>query len=180
MKRTLAHVLGYRKGVDMARLLAVAAAGALVFASPALADGPVHIKRTFPATLDFAAGEACNFTYHGEGLYKQDIKQFFDDAGNLVFVINHTELRWVHMNVDTGYTLTEVDHYTVHLDLVTGEITSTGNDWHLRDVDGKIVLVGAGRYVQDLITGEILSETPNVGADTFQVICPALGGAPAQ
>jgi hypothetical protein len=41
------------------------------------------------------------------------------------------------------------------------------------------VLSGAGLVAADLVTGDILTQTPNAMADTAAVICPALAGSPA-
>jgi hypothetical protein len=51
--------------------------------------------------------------------------------------------------------------------------------WHLRDADGKIVLVQSGQLVINLETGEIFEVTPAINPDFAAVICPALGGQPA-
>jgi hypothetical protein len=162
-------------------LLAVFLAAFGVLAAAASADGPVHIKRTFgPIVGDFPAGTLCNFAYHEEDAGTQNIKRFFDEEGNLIRVEDQVEVTILHQNVDTGLTLTEVLHYAVTVDFVTGEVTVTGESWHLRNEDGRLVLAGAGLIVQDLFTGEILTETPNAKAtDSAETNCTALGGAPA-
>jgi hypothetical protein len=63
--------------------------------------------------------------------------------------------------------------------LVTGQVQTTGQSWHLRTQDGRLVLSGAGLIETDLATGSILAETPNTMASAAATICPALGGAPA-
>jgi len=164
----------------MRPLLIIAMIG-VGLAFPVAADGPMHIKRTLgPSELDFPAGELCNFNYHGETIVTQNIKRFFDASGNVTNVIRNEDLWVLHRNVDTGLTFTEVDHYTVKIDFVTGVIESSGQNWHLRDVDGRIVLVRSGRFVQDLLTGEILWSSHFGDPDIAQTICTALGGAPAQ
>lgn len=151
--------------------LAVQAAGA---------SGPVHEKvtMTFPP-VDFPAGTICDFNYREEGLLTVNAKVFLDEDGNPVRVEEQDVAHIVHTNVDTGFTLTEDIHYAQHFDFVAGEVALTGNWWHLRDLDGRIVFVGSGMFIGDLVTGELLKATPNVGADFAEVNCTALGGAPA-
>jgi len=163
----------------MHRLLLVAVFG-MAFALPALAGGPIHIVQTQgPLVYDSPAGEFCNFNYRQEYIITQNIKDFLDADGNVVSEVRNEELRNVHTNLDTGKTLIETDHYTVHVNYVTGSVRQTGQVWHLRDEDGRLVLVGAGRFTMDAYTGEIISETPNVKFANFpQFVCPALGGAP--
>ena len=160
-------------------LLAMAAVGVLV-SFQALADGPVHVWRTLESTFDAAAGEVCDFAYHQEARNVQNIKRWVDADGNPIGAIRTEDLWVLHQNAETGYTLTEVDHYTVHWSYESGDFVFAGNGWHLRDEDGRLVLVKSGRYVIDIETGDLVSETPNVGGDFADMICPALGGAPAQ
>jgi hypothetical protein len=89
------------------------------------------------------------------------------------------EERLVHRNVDTGAELIEVVHYTTTVEVAAGIVKVTGNAWHLRTPDGKIVLVLSGQEITDRATGELIKATPKVGRGFENVICPALGGAPA-
>ena len=91
--------------------------------------------------------------------------------------IDHIELHVTHTNLATGFTLTEVDHFTV-VTASDGQNKQVGIFWHLRNADGKIVLVQAGQMVFSA-TGEVLKFTPNTNPDFAAVICPALGGHPA-
>jgi hypothetical protein len=72
-----------------------------------------------------------------------------------------------------------VTHCTTDLDVATGLVRLTGNSWHLRTIDGELVVVRSGLEMFDGVTGELLTATPRVGAGFANVICPALGGAPA-
>jgi hypothetical protein len=139
-----------------------------------------HVKQSFgPFVADAPAGVLCDFAYHEQTSFTQDTTRFFDDAGHLVRVEDHVDLLILHANTATGQTLTERDQYAAHVDLLTGEATVTGQTWHLRDEDGRLVVTGAGLYVQDLITGEVVRETTNAKTDVAGTLCPALGGAPA-
>jgi hypothetical protein len=98
---------------------------------------------------------------------------FFSDGS----VTSHTTLQVTHVNVDTGYTLTEHDVIN-ETDYNDGTSKQLGVFWHLRDVNGKIVVVHAGRITLDA-NFDVASFTPNSGPDTAAVLCPALGGNPA-
>jgi hypothetical protein len=157
-------------------------AALVLFAVTTLADGPVHIQRTVTLPpIDAPAGTICDFAYHQEATVTLDIKRFLDDAGNIVRVVRTEIQDVVHQNADTGYTLTEQAVIVVRLDdFVNGVPTSasvSGNSWHLVDSEGNLVLVRAGRTT--LVDGEITTITPNANEDFAELICTALGGAPA-
>jgi hypothetical protein len=161
-------------------LLAVALVASAAAAGSASAGDVLHLKATSPLIAqDYPAGTVCDFAYHEEYVNTSNVKVFFDEAGNPVRVEEQVELSVLHRNLETGFTVTEVTHYAFHFDLVAGEVTLTGNWWHLRDAENRIVVVGSGMYVRDLFTGELLRATPNVGADFAEVNCTLLGGAPA-
>jgi hypothetical protein len=150
---------------------------AAVIAGPASATKPIHGKRTVERTFDVPAGGLCDFAYHTEITITQNIKIFVDEAGEPIGTEDQLHASVLHMNADTGLSLTEEVHYTVHVDFLTGEYQVSGNTWHLRNEDGRVVLVGGGMYVVDIFTFELLKETPNARSDLAATICPALGGA---
>jgi hypothetical protein len=154
-------------------------AGAMLVAAPALATRPVHGKRVVERTFDVPAGDQCDFHYYTEITIAQNIKIFLDEAGNAVGTEDQLHASVFHLNVDTGASLTEEVHYTVHVDFLSGTYRVNGNTWHLRDEDGRVVLVAGGLYVVDIFTFELLQETPNADSDFASTICAALGGAPA-
>jgi hypothetical protein len=47
-------------------------------------------------------------------------------------------------NVETGRTLTKEDHFAGHAGCVSGKVRDTGQSWHDRDENGRLVLAGAG------------------------------------
>ncbi len=160
--------------------LAIAAVVLAMGAGSASAATPVHVKRTVgPIAGDVPAGALCDFAYHEEDLGTQNITRFFDAQGNLIRVEDHLDISILHRNTDTGQTLTEDLHYTAHVDVTSGQVQVTGESWHLRAENGRLVLSGAGLIAIDLITGDILRQTPGAQADAAAIICPALGGAPA-
>jgi hypothetical protein len=167
----------------MKRVLGILAAALVAggaFAATAEAGDVLHLKGTSPLiTQDFPAGTVCDFAYHEEFINTSNVKIFLDESGNPVRVEEQAEVWILHRNVETGLTLTEVVHYAFHFDLVAGEVGLTGNWWHLRDPDGRIVFVGGGTWVRDLVTGRLLRATPNVGADFAETNCTLLGGVPA-
>ena len=102
----------------------------------AWADGPQHVKSTFAAEFTFPAGTLCDFDYRNIGTGSDNAVIFPDKT------IEHIELNVTHTNLATGFTLTEVDHFTV---VTTADSQKqVGIFWHLRTADGKLVVVYAG------------------------------------
>jgi hypothetical protein len=160
-------------------VLAVVVVSGVASSVPASAATPVHIKQSVVASpLDLPAGAVCDFAYHQEASYTQNLTQFFDPAGSLTRVEDVVDITLLHRNDDTGYVLMETDHYAAYVDVTNGVATTTGQSWALRDQSGQLVLSGAGLLTTDLATGALLSQTHNV-QDSRQVFCSALGGAAA-
>jgi hypothetical protein len=168
----------------MKRMILAAAAAAVVLlaitAGTARADPAFHDKFTVSFDFKFPAGTLCDFTY--EALSTQTFI-VTDSTPNGVLVVELIADN-THINVDTGYTLTEVDHTISQFPTTpfgSSTLIQVGIFWHLRDPSGKIVLVKAGTVTLDGATGEVISFTPNSGFDkTFaETICPLLGGSPA-
>jgi hypothetical protein len=149
----------------------LAAVGAL--AGAASAAPTTHSGRlTFSGGGTSPAGSVCDFTL-GESYTGTISLTFFSDGS----VTSHTTLQVTHVNVDTGYTLTEHDVIN-ETDYNDGTSKQLGVFWHLRDANGKIVVVHAGQITLDA-NFDVASFTPNSGPDTAAVLCPALGGNPA-
>jgi hypothetical protein len=144
----------------------------------AWADEPLHEKSSGSGVNTFQAGELCDFNYSQSYTFAaNDI--IFGDPDDPDKVITQFEIEVTHTNLDTGFALTEVDHYVITFDAADAEVKVAGNLWHLRDVDGKIVLVSSGQLVRDVETGEVVKVTPAINPEFAAVICPLLGGQPA-
>jgi hypothetical protein len=146
-------------------------------AGTARADSATHYSASFSFTTDAPAGTLCDFHYEGAFTirYTLTIAPNGED-----FTEQQTQYN-THTNLDTGYSLSEVDHTSFAGQVQSGRSVNTGIFWHLRDASGNNVLVNAGEATFDINTGELISFTPNSSFDqTFaQIICPALGGSPA-
>jgi len=137
----------------------------------AWADGPQHVKTTFPFDPPpLPAGAFCNFTYGEAATVSLNAIIF---AGSETDHIAFTD---THANLGTGFSLTETGDFTVVT--TAGQAKTVGIFWHLRNADGKLVVVQAGQLVISP-TGEIVKVTPDLNPDNAAVICPALGGQPA-
>ena len=136
----------------------------------AWADGPLHVKSTFPYENPQPAGAFCDFNYGEVATVSLDAIIF---AGRET---DHITTTVIHTNLDTGFSLAEVDHFSAFT--VAGQTKTVGIIWHLRTADGKLVVVQAGQLVLSA-TGEIEKVTPAVTPSSAAVICPALGGLPA-
>jgi hypothetical protein len=148
---------------------------ALAVAGVAAAAGPTHEKSSFSDEINIPAGGLCNFNYHNEfTIYFNDV--IFGDPDNPTKIIEQTTVYVTHVNLDTGYTVTEIDHGSSTYYPATDSGKNAGLwSWHLRDPNGKIILVGAG--LVRFSNGETLKLTPGTNAD-FSLICGALGGEP--
>jgi hypothetical protein len=162
------------KGAILAASVAVAVLLALT-AGTARADQASHFKFTFSGENLYPAGTLCDFTL--DDTFTVDLNGAFVPVSGL----NPLEVTQyvTHTNLDTGYSLSEVDHFQSLAVINSGQGMTAGIYWHLRDPSGKTVLVKAGEVTFDQ-TG-VTRFTPNSGADqTYaQIICPALGGSPA-
>ena len=159
-------------------LVAAVSVGLLILgfgATAASAARPAHIlKQTFSDSFTAPAGQLCDFEF-SQSFTIVDTGTFFDNES---FVLSETAYV-TNTNVDTGYTLTEVVHNTLHLDTSKGSFKQAGLFVHLRDASGKLVAVQAGQLVFDAETFDLLKVTPAVNPDFAGFICPALGGHPA-
>jgi hypothetical protein len=161
------------------RRFAVVAAGTVLGvltlatgSTAAWADGPQHVKSTFTFENPQPPGAFCDFNYGEVATVSLDAIIFADGTET-----DHIDALVIHTNLDTGFALTEVDHFTVFT-AADGQAKIVGIFWHLRTPDGKLVVVQSGQVVISP-TGEIVKVTPAVNPDTAAVICPALGGQSA-
>ena len=137
----------------------------------AWADGPQHLQTTFPFNPPpLPAGAFCDFTYGEAATVSLNAIIFANsETDHIAFTDTHT-------NLDTGFSLTETGDFTVFT--AAGQTKTVGIFWHLRNADGKLVVVQAGQLVISA-AGEIVKVTTDVTPDSAAVICPALGGQPA-
>jgi type 1 fimbria pilin len=139
---------------------------------------PTHGEVSFSGTFSAPAGQLCDFAYY-QTFTIDDRFIAFGDPNNPTKSLDHFTEYVTHTNLDTGYTLSELDHLTVAFDASNSRFKQVGLFFHLRDATGNLVLVEAGQALFDTNTGELLKVTPNVTPDFAAVICPALGGQPA-
>jgi opacity protein-like surface antigen len=111
---------------------------ALSLAAVASAAAPVKTTTADSGSFDAPAGTICDFNYHQS--FSEVVTQTIFSDGR---VHTHFDISVVHTNVDTGYTLTERDHYDF-LDITGVKYRNVGLAWHLRDPSGKLVVVRAG------------------------------------
>ena len=160
---------------QFAMVAAVTALGVLTLAAGstvARADGPQHVKSTFTFENPQPPGALCDFNYGEVATVSLDAIIFADGTET-----DHIAALVIHTNLDTGFSLTEVDHFTVFT-AADGQTKIVGIVWHLRNADGTLVVVQSGQLVISP-AGEIVKVTPDVNPDSAAVICPALGGQPA-
>jgi hypothetical protein len=116
------------------------------------------------------AGTLCDFNYTVRFHYELEMTIFGDGRERWQWT-----LPAAHINLDTGYRLTETSRYTTIY--YSDHEKSAGLFFHLRDPNGEIAVVHAGLlYLSDTR----VKFTPNSGgsglSDYAAVVCPALGG----
>lgn len=161
-------------------IIAVLAVASLGLAPAVIAGSPSHERTVETAVFDFAAGEFCDFPYHQTSTMKQNLFIFGDPAAPTRIVFQ-SQQRVTHTNVATGYTLTESAAISETFDPATAVDRIVGVMWHLRDADGKLVVVHAGQLIVDY-SGEVpitVKATPHMDPSFEGVICTALWGKPA-
>jgi hypothetical protein len=162
----------------MTRPVLVFAATLLVVASMASATNaarPHHLKGTFSDVFVIPAGERCDFDEQiAFTLRFNDV--VFGDLANPSKVISHITADVAHTNLDTGYTLTEVDTTVQILDFKRGVGATMGIIWKLRTPEGKLVFVQVGRATYT-VEDELLTITPHLlPVDVAPIVCGLLGG----
>lgn len=165
----------------MKRPLFALAATLLVAASlagAAFGGSPNHFKGTFSASFVIPAGERCDFDQRiSFTIVFNDV--VFGDLENPNKLISHVRAFVAHTNLDTGYTLTEVDNTVQILNFEKGVGATMGIIWKLRTPEGKLVFVQVGRATYTL-EDELLTITPHLlPVDVEPIVCPLLGGHPA-
>jgi hypothetical protein len=144
-------------------------------AGAANAARPHHFKGTFSDVFISPAGERCDFDYQVSfSLVFNDI--VFGDVDDPSKLISHITADVSHTNLETGYTLTEVDTTVQILDFDEGVGMTVGIIWKLRTPEGRLVFVQVGRatYTDE---GELLTITPHLlPVDAAPIVCGLLGG----
>jgi len=150
----------------------VAAVALAIAAGSASADPAVQFRFSFSDQSTFPAGTMCDFNF--QDTFTVDVSGTYV-PGNNENPVHLTEYV-THNNLDTGYSLSEVDN--INNVGGPGSVMTVGIFWHLRDASGNNVLVRAGAATFDATTGQLIRFTPNSAQDQTiaQVICPALGG----
>jgi len=161
----------------MKRLLILVGAAALMttLVSSAHAARPIHDRYAFSDSFVSPAGERCDFDYRiSFTLTFNDL--IWGDPDNPDRVISHVTGFVSHTNLDTGYTLTEVDRTVQILDFPADVGKTMGILWKLRTPQGKLVFMRAGQ-IRYTLEGEVVSVTPHLlPEDTAPIVCGLLGG----
>jgi hypothetical protein len=155
-----------RKIVALAALVS-----ALGLVSVAAATPPTHTTNTFSASFTDLPGDFCDVGVGIDLTVTSHVTTFSN--GNYE---NHGTLKVTYTNLGTLQALTGTAVVNGH-GSSSGEADS-GLELKLRDANGKVVSVNAGRVVYDS-SFQVVSFTPNSAPDVEAVVCPALGANPA-
>jgi hypothetical protein len=163
----------------MKRLLIVL--GAMAVAATVVgavhAARPIHDRYSFSDSFVSPAGERCDFNYRiSFTVTFNDL--YFGGLDNPDRVISHVTAFVSHTNLETGYTLTEVDRTVQFLDFPANEGKTVGIIWKLRTPEGKLVFVQVGQVRYTLgPDSEVLKITPHLlPEDAAPIVCGLLGG----
>src|SRR5579864_1319151 len=146
---------------------------ALALPATANAAAPTRTVSSSMSDTVYPAGTYCDFTIERVVAAQVAKLVFFDNHGNFLRAELHAAFTVTHKNFYTSYTLTESGVNDV---TVTGTTTKiVGLFWHLRDAQGKLVLVRAGQLVVD-VSNNVIKVTPSVDPAFVSAECQALGG----
>jgi hypothetical protein len=161
----------------MKQLLIVLAGMALLatMVGAAHAARPIHDRGSFSDSFVIPAGDPCDFDQRiSFTLSFNDV--VFGDPDDPDRVISHITAFVAHTNLETGYTLTEVDRTTERFEFRNGVGKVTGIIWKLRTPEGKLVFTQMGQ-IRFTLEGDELKRTPHMQpADVSPVVCGLLGG----
>jgi hypothetical protein len=160
-----------RFAVAAALLVAATIVGA------ANAARPHQFKETFSDAFVSPAGDRCDFDYRiAFTVVIHDT--VFGDPEDPNRVISRVTAHVSHTNLETRYTLTEVDRTIQTLNFEKGVGKTVGIIWKLRTPEGKLVFVQVGLVTYTLgDDGVVLKITPHLlPEDTAPIVCGLLGG----
>ena len=139
-----------------------------------LPTSPRRWWMTFSAVEIVPAGDVCDFDYQLAFTARDTVIEFTNGTATV-----HSKFVITHTNLDTGYALTEKGVVTLRFCGRRHRARQRPRPAPARPGRMELVVVQAGRIVFDP-SGEIVRFTPGTDPPGFpDVICPALGGAPA-
>jgi hypothetical protein len=156
----------------LALTLVALASAFIVPSAAAIAPTRQTDEFSFTYTTPTDGDAICDFTYEQAASGTDEWTFFADGSAQL-----HETLYVAHTNLDTHYTLTEKDVINIMF-AADGSARQVGVFWHLRDANGKQVVLQAGQLLFDT-DGNLIKFTPNINPEFAEVICPVLGGLPA-
>lgn len=160
------------KAMKIRRLVVVGTgvACALALASVAWATPPTHTSSSFSHSSTAPAGTFCDVAVKIAFSIQNDLTTFSDGTTRL-----HETDRTTYTNIGTG--ATETLHGVVNDS--ARHHTSAGLHAQIRDANGKLVDVVAGRVTYDSTGRNVVSFTPNANRNLRLVICGTIGASPA-
>ena len=169
-----------RGRLTQAAVSAAALAGLILAGSPpASADPPQHSEGAFSESVTLAAGELCDVAVRQDVDYT-DRSTTFGDPADPDRVIVRAKVRFTYTNLGTGETVTDDGRFVFTIDSASGQLTVRGVGGQMRDGNGRLIEISAGRTVFDWETFEVISATPNSDTPDYDtLVCTNLGAQPA-
>jgi hypothetical protein len=155
--------------------LAAAAAASLLGGSAATAYGApvIHDRGEFAGETTYGAGELCDAAVHERIEGRFHATDLAGDGG----AIERVRVVFTYTNMQTGARATDSGSFTVRAG--SGTLTIAGLTVNLRESDGTLHAIDAGRVVLDAETFEVISRSGQVLDDYDAAVCGALGSTPA-
>jgi hypothetical protein len=142
-------------------------AGAAHAAKPTVETVPFNFTQIVPA------GALCSFDVVFTGTGTITMTTYYDNSGAPVRQSIHGAL--LHTLSGPAGSLSTNGPAPVHIDLITGTSTDTGNEYHFNLAGHGVVLAATGRLVVDSSGNIILQTGYTVSPDRIAALCAVLG-----
>lgn len=155
-------------------LVMLTVAGFISLSPRAAFAAPPSVETVSINTSDVVpAGSLCRFDLTFTGTGTITITTFYDSTGTPVRQSIHGAL--IHTLSGPAGTLSTTGPAPVHIDLATGTVADTGNEYHFNLAGHGVVLAGTGRLVFDNNGNPIVQTGYTVDPDRIEALCGELG-----
>ena len=146
----------------------------LAIALPASAAATQPTREVAEFTRDFGVVGSCDgFAVTLTLFVTRTVTTFYDQDGTPIRQEAHAEVPGVLTNTVTGTSLPVFGLRHVSIDLVTGEVTSTGTGFHVVVPGQGTISLGAGRFVLDA-SGNLVQASGRQDPPVTPEVCAAL------
>jgi hypothetical protein len=158
-----------------ARFLAsvvIAATLAVLTAVPAAADAPTVVEQHFVRQIP---NRCPDFATLATFYVDRTVTTFYDAAGHPIRQKIAGVFPGTIMNVESGYTLSVFNVREIEINLLTGEVKSTGTNVRVTLPGGGTLQIGAGIQISDA-SGHLEFDAGRLDTPPTPELCAALAG----